>query len=209
MRKIIFLLGFALCSVYSLAQNAIKIGAKINASSLSTNMDFDLFNQNKWTVNPSIGIDYLSHKSYYLNSEIALVTIGGKDAVLTSDEVSPSQKIEVSWKYVEANTKFRLQYPFANMSLYAGAGMYVRFRTSSSLCTVIDKDMIEDQDFAIMGRKFLYGEIFECGITTTQGKLKADFNVYYYLRNNHIAQYGYTKLYPNTWGLGFSIGYVL
>lgn len=192
-----------------LAQNAIKIGVKISASSLSTNMDFEIFNKKKWSINPYIGIDYLSHKYYYLNSEVCLTTIGGKDAVMTSDEVNPSQKIEASWKYVEANTKFRLQYPLANMSLYAGAGMYVRCRMGSSLCTVIDKDMIEGQDFAIMGRKLLYGEIFDGGITTTQGNLKVDFKVYYYLRNNNIAKYGLTKFYPSTWGLGLSIGYII
>lgn len=209
MRKILIIFCFTLSCGYVLAQNAIKIGAKVNASFLSTNMDFDMFNKNKWSINPYIGIDYLSHKYYYLNSEVCLTTIGGKDAVLTSDEVNPSQKIEVSWKYLEANTKFRLQFPLASMSFYAGAGMYVRGRMGGSPCTVMDKDMLEGQDFAITGRKLLYGEIFEGGITTTQGNLKVDFNVYYYIRNNSIAEYGLTKLYPNTWGFGLSLGYII
>jgi len=202
MKRICSLFGLLLLSVYSFSQNAIKIGMKACASSLTTNNDYKIFHQNKWAINPSIAIDYLSHKYYYLNSEICLANIGGKDYVHRDEAENPIQKMEVDWKYVEANTKFRLQFPMTNMSLYAGAGLFARSRISSASSTYY-------QDYAYKGNNFLYGEIFEGGITTTLGNIKADFNIYYYLKNNNVAKSGELKFYPKTWGVGLSFGYIL
>lgn len=206
MKKAAFLFILVLLYCPTFAQNAIKIGAKVNASSLTNNnTDIDIFEQNKWTVAPSIGLDWLSHTYWYLSSEMSLVTIGGKSDVYT--ETLENATMEVSWKYLEQNTKFRFQYPLSTMSLYAGAGMFIRERVSSASCTAYESADVEAEIFD--GASFLYGEVFECGITTTKGRLKADFNVCYYLRNNHIAKRDLMTLYPKTWGLGLSFGYIL
>ena len=57
-------------------------------------------------------------------------------------------------------------------------------------------------------RKFLWGEIFELGLTYTYNKVLFDLNASYQLNNSPIVDDAPYTFYNRIWSVNLSVGYI-
>lgn len=176
----------------------------ITISSMTTNKDFTFLENNVHKFSPSIGLDWLGSKYFYLSSVAGWQRLGGKSDVLDSDDDNVVN-LERHWDFLHLNTTARFRYPLEGINVYAGAGLYTN-------CLLGNRDMRDDylgEGQSFHTNRFNFGELVEIGATMEQGRFRIELNASYQIHNNHITKFGLTKFYGDAWNVGLSVGYLL
>lgn len=188
------------------AQDAVKVGAGVGISSCSTKglMGVEIFADNIYSFAPQVGVDWLSHKYWYLSSVARWQRLGGEENDVWPDGDN-KKKYTLKYDYLHLNTTFRAQYPIGRCNIYAGAGMYVN-------CLMGDADQwmqdITNDGIPLHSSGANFGEVVEVGLTTVKNRIKLDFNAAYHIHNNKMVTLGNTELSANYWNVSLSVGYI-
>ena len=205
MRKIIYLLILSVAS--SVNAQIIKWQNGATISSLHGKGDANIFSKNQSNYATSFGIIYCENTFFNLNSNIGCTHLGGKSeqlswhedgTVITDGQVSPE------WKYLFANTTFRLQMPFGSSmdAVYVGVGPQLNI-------VIGDIESEGPTDYKCSGKRMGLGGLFEVGLTQNFNGIFFDLNVSYLHSFTPTATFANTNLYSRSWNIGLSIGYKL
>lgn len=143
----------------------------------------------------AIGLDYFSHKSYFLSSGISYMKKGNDLFLWDVENMTASQKMKN--RYFSTYTLFNVKKEFSLFDIYIGAGPRFDIR-------IKDKDIAYEKQIV---QPFLWG-------------LKCDVGINYFVNNWMIgAKFSYLPTFMNmyknenvkdrTITLGMSIGYKL
>lgn len=206
MKKIFvfLLLGVLMLPIY--AQISVRVGAGATISSMTLRQPWDLLDDKVVTYNASVSMDYLQRKYFYLSSEFKYLQFGGDDHELysigtTGHDLKGLPEPE-TWSYLQLNTKFRARIPYGDYSIYAGIGPHANLLAGNRHFNL--RDGFGDNQ----ARKFLWGEIFELGLTYTYNKVLFDLNASYQLNNSPIVDDAPYTFYNRIWGINLSVGYI-
>lgn len=152
----------------------------------------------------SVGCDYLEHKYFYLSSEFAYTSLGGRGNNGFIN-LSPTRTMEM-WNYLHLNTTFRVRYSFDQIHLYLGCG--------PKLDILVDDDKFKSPFFSnLEGYRMdnlSFGGKLEMGGAYDYRKICLGLNVSYLLNIGSVGvggDTGYLKFHRSAFLLVLSIGY--
>lgn len=204
MRKNIFLLIF-LSIFLTLNAQFVKTSGGVSVSSMPSSQN-DILNKYIAKYYASVGCDYFEHKQFYLSSEVAYTSLGGRgdDAFIN---LTPVNILE-SWDYLHINTTFRIRYFLNKTHLYLGCGPKLDILMSSNDF----KGLFFSDLIGYHMNKLSFGGKFEIGVAHDHKKIRLGLNASYLLNIGSVGaggDSGYLNFDRNVLLFALSIGYKL
>lgn len=204
MRKNVFMLIFLLIVSVVNAQ-IIKISSGVSVSSMPSSRN-EMLNKYIAKYYASVGCDYFEHKSFYLSSEVAYTSLGGRGNNAFID-FTPVTLLE-SWDYLHVNTTFRVRYFLQKTHLYLGCGPKLDILMSDNNF----KGVFFSNLVGYHMNKLSFGGKLEMGVAHDYKKIRLGLNTAYLVNIGSVGavgDLGYLNFHRNALSFVLSIGYKL
>lgn len=183
----------------------VKFSSGVSISSMPSSQS-EILNKYITKCYLSVGYDYFEHKYFYLSSEIAYTSLGGRgnNAYIN---LTPVDIIE-SWSYLHVNTTLRLKYNFNKAHLYLGCG--------PKLDILMNDNKFKNIFFSDLSgyhmNSLSFGGKLEVGVAYDYNQIRLGLNAAYLLNIGSVGSggdSGYLKFHRNTLFFVLSVGYKL